>query len=145
MAPVVLGSKLARVKVMKFGGSCLQKREALLRMTAIVQAEARPCIVVLSALKEIGWDTVPPKAAMYLWTALPREAAGMKSLDFCERLIREQGVALTPGSGFGPEGEGYVRFSLIQPPAVLREAVGRVGTFLKTLKTAGAEIGRAHV
>lgn len=93
-----------------------------------------------AALKGIGWETTPPKAAMYLWTRLPREARGMKSLDFCEKLLLEHGVAITPGSGFGPAGEGFVRFSLIQPPAVLREAVARIGACLKTLKPAGAAV-----
>lgn len=93
-----------------------------------------------SALKGLGWETTPPKAAMYVWTRLPREAQSMTSLSFCERLLLEHGVAITPGSGFGPEGEGYVRFSLIQPPAVLREAVSRIGTYLKTLKPAGAAV-----
>lgn len=91
--------------------------------------------VLVAALKGLGWETTPPKAAMYLWTRLPREGRGMTSLEFCERLIREQGVVVSPGSGFGPEGEGFVRFSLIQPPAVLRESVARIGAYLKGLKS----------
>lgn len=96
-----------------------------------VYQERRDALV--AALKGLGWETTPPKAAMYLWTRLPREARHMSSVEFCERLIAEHGLVISPGTGFGPEGEGFVRFSLIQPPAVLREAVARVGLFLKSL------------
>lgn len=86
------------------------------------------------ALAEVGWKVSLPRAAMYVWTRLPEAARGMPSLQFAERLILEQGVVLSPGAGFGPEGEGFVRFSLIQPPERLREAAARIGAFLKSLK-----------
>ncbi|MFH1725957.1 MAG: aminotransferase class I/II-fold pyridoxal phosphate-dependent enzyme [Elusimicrobiota bacterium] len=89
-----------------------------------------------AALEEIGWKAPLPRASMYIWTRMPQAAGGMKSLEFAERLIREQGVVLSPGSAFGPEGEGYMRFSLIQTPDRLREAAGRIGRFLQTLKGA---------
>jgi LL-diaminopimelate aminotransferase len=89
------------------------------------------------ALKEVGWEVPVPKASMYIWTALPEAAKDMKSIEFSERLIREQGVVVSPGSGFGPEGEGYMRFSLIQPPKRLQEAAKRIGTFIQSLQKAG--------
>lgn len=118
--------------------AALEGSDEPIRKASAAYQERRDALC--AALKGLGWDAAPPKAAMYVWTRLPREARGMTSLAFCERLILEHGVAVTPGSGFGPEGEGYVRFSLIQPPAVLREAVARVGTYLKTLDTAGAAV-----
>lgn len=89
--------------------------------------------VLAEALAGVGWKVTVPKASMYIWTRLPKEAGGMPSLEFSERLIREQGVVVSPGTGFGPEGEGYVRFSLIHPPERLREAAKRIGAFLATL------------
>ncbi|MBI3299776.1 MAG: aminotransferase class I/II-fold pyridoxal phosphate-dependent enzyme [Elusimicrobia bacterium] len=102
----------------------------VVKASAVYQ-ERRDALV--AALKELGWEVTPPRAAMYLWTRLPRQARHMSSVEFCERLIAEQGLVISPGTGFGPEGEGFVRFSLIQPPAVLREAVARIGTYLKAL------------
>ncbi|MDE2291952.1 MAG: aminotransferase class I/II-fold pyridoxal phosphate-dependent enzyme [Elusimicrobia bacterium] len=112
--------------------AALEGPDEYVRKASAVYQERRDALV--KALAGVGWTAEPPKAAMYLWTALPREAAGLTSLEFCERLIREHGVVVSPGSGFGPAGEGFVRFSLIQPPAVLREAVERIGRYLKTLK-----------
>ena len=53
------------------------------------------------------------------------------SLAFSERLILEQGVVVSPGVGFGPAGEGYMRFSLIVPEDKLAEAARRIGKFLR--------------
>lgn len=90
--------------------------------------------VLASALAEVGWNVTIPKASMYIWTRLPEAAHNMPSLEFSERLLREHGVVVSPGTGFGPEGEGYVRFSLIHPPARLKEAAKRIGRFIVALK-----------
>ena len=68
---------------------------------------------------------------MYLWAKIPN---GRSSLQFSERLIREGGVVMSPGVGFGPHGEGFVRIALVAPEKQLREATGRVGKFLKTTR-----------
>ena len=86
---------------------------------------------LVGALAEIGWEVPTPRAAMYVWAPLPKGLGKMKSLEFVERLILEHGVVISPGVGFGPEGEGYVRFSLIAPEEQLREAARRIGEFLK--------------
>ena len=57
----------------------------------------------------------------------------MGSLEFAERLILEHGVVVTPGVGFGPHGEGFVRISLIAADEQLQEAARRIGRFLKKL------------
>ena len=111
--------------------AALEGPDSTVTKASAIYQERRDALV--AALKGIGWETKPPRAAMYLWTRLPREAAGMNATEFCEGLIKEEGVVIVPGSGFGPAGEGFVRFSLIQPPAVLREAVARIGKHLKTL------------
>jgi aspartate/methionine/tyrosine aminotransferase len=85
--------------------------------------------VFVAALGSIGWDVPLPAATMYIWAALPERWAG-SSMAFCQELVAATGVAASPGIGFGPSGEGYVRFALVHPPAVLKEAVDRMAKFL---------------
>lgn len=86
---------------------------------------------LLKALAAIGWNAPTPRAGMYVWTRLPEKARKKGSLAFCERLILEQGVVISPGVGFGPHGEGFVRFSLIAPEERLEEAARRIGEHLR--------------
>jgi aspartate/methionine/tyrosine aminotransferase len=86
--------------------------------------------VFVQALAEIGWQVPTPSATMYIWAKLPaRWATG--SIEFCQSLVAATGVAASPGVGFGAAGEGYIRFALVHPPAVLRTAVDRIDKFLK--------------
>jgi LL-diaminopimelate aminotransferase len=64
-------------------------------------------------LTSLGWKMQKPKGTMYLWTEIPEAYKSMGSLAFCEKLIRETGIAVSPGVGFGSEGEGFVRISLV--------------------------------
>jgi aspartate/methionine/tyrosine aminotransferase len=68
---------------------------------------------VCEGLKNLGWDVKLPKATMYVWAKLPPEFQKMGSLKFCEDLVKQTGVALSPGAGFGEAGEGFVRISLV--------------------------------
>ena len=88
---------------------------------------------LVKALAGIGWHVPVPRATMYIWARLPKQAGKMGSLEFCERLILEHGLVMTPGVGFGPHGEGYVRISLITTDDQLQEAAARIGKFLKKL------------
>ncbi len=72
---------------------------------------------------ELGWIVEKPKASMFIWTRLPQEFSHMTSFDFCKKMILEAGVVMTPGSSFGANGEGFVRFSLIRNEAETRKAV----------------------
>ncbi len=90
---------------------------------------------MVKALAAVGWAMPPSRATMYLWGALPPKARRMKSLKFVERLILKHGVVISPGVGFGPHGEGYVRISLIAPEAQLEQAAARIGAFLDGLKS----------
>ncbi len=85
--------------------------------------------VMIDALKAIGWQIDTPNSTMYLWAKLPERYAH-DSVHFCLELIKATGVALAPGKGFGKHGEGYVRFALVYPPEVLREAAVKIGEFL---------------
>jgi aspartate/methionine/tyrosine aminotransferase len=88
---------------------------------------------MLEAMRGIGWRAPKPNASMYIWAPLPgnsNAAGNMDSFAFCERLCLETGVALAPGRAFGRNGEGWVRLALVQEPARLEEAVGRIAQFL---------------
>jgi LL-diaminopimelate aminotransferase len=79
--------------------------------------------LVVATLREIGLDVDPPKATFYVWTPIP---AGMTSMDFATRLLDLAGVVVTPGTGYGSNGEGFVRLSLSVPDARLEEAMHRI-------------------
>jgi aspartate/methionine/tyrosine aminotransferase len=87
--------------------------------------------VFVQALNQIGWVVPTPPATMYVWAQLP-EPWQQDSIGFCKDLVAATGVAASPGAGFGPNGEGYVRFALVQDPATLRTAVDRIDSFLHT-------------
>lgn len=84
---------------------------------------------LVDALNEAGWNVLKPEATLYVWTKLPETWQG-NSLEFCQALVAKTGVALSPGSGFGKMGEGYVRFALVQEPTVLQDVVQRISEFL---------------
>ncbi|MDE2236925.1 MAG: aminotransferase class I/II-fold pyridoxal phosphate-dependent enzyme, partial [Elusimicrobia bacterium] len=102
-------------------------------VAAAAQAYQRRRDVLIKALAAIGWKVPVPRATMYLWARLPERAGKMGSLEFAERLILEHGLVMTPGVGFGPHGEGFVRISLIADDRELEQAAQRVGRFLKKL------------
>jgi len=81
---------------------------------------------VLEALQTAGIHAPSPKAGLYIWGNV---AGRCTSMEFCLRLLEETGVWLTPGSGFGEQGEGYFRLSLTAPDERLDEAVRRLAAF----------------
>ncbi|MEZ2239379.1 LL-diaminopimelate aminotransferase [Microcoleus sp.] len=83
----------------------------------------------VTALQDIGWEVPLPPATMYVWAKLP-EPWALDSVKFCTELVQSTGVAASPGAGFGKSGEGYVRFALVESPAILAEAVRRIADFL---------------
>jgi aspartate/methionine/tyrosine aminotransferase len=83
----------------------------------------------VSALHRIGWNVPTPHATMYIWAKLPSPWS-QNSIEFCTQLIKQTGVAASPGAGFGKSGEGYVRFALVHEPALLETAVERIAKFL---------------
>lgn len=72
-------------------------------------------------LADIGWELPNGKGTMFVWAKIP--GGRMDSMAFCMELMEKAGVIVTPGSSFGPHGEGYVRFALVLPPEKIREAV----------------------
>jgi LL-diaminopimelate aminotransferase len=78
---------------------------------------------VVSALRSVGWNPPSPKATLYVWMPTPR---GQSSVDFAADVLERTGVVITPGIGYGPSGEGYVRISLTTPDARIDEAMARI-------------------
>ena len=87
------------------------------------------------ALEAVGWPVRRPSMALYLWLELPPQARerSWSSEDFCAALLEATGVALTPGNGFGPGGEGWLRLALVHPVAELEAGAARIGAWLATL------------
>jgi LL-diaminopimelate aminotransferase len=84
---------------------------------------ARRRDLVVGTLNELGWSLAPPKGSIYVW--LPTRE-GMSSAEFAELLVERARVVVSPGSGYGPAGEGYARISLTVPDERLAEAMDRV-------------------
>ncbi len=70
--------------------------------------------VLCDGLNRIGWNVTPPRAGMFVWTEIPEPWKKMGSIDFAMKLLNEGGVAVSPGRGFGPEGEGYLRLAIVE-------------------------------
>jgi LL-diaminopimelate aminotransferase len=85
--------------------------------------------LLVDGLNKIGWKTELPKATFYVWTQIPEKFSEMTCFDFVKLLI-DLGVIITPGTGFGEYGEGFVRFALTQPEERIREALKRIETLL---------------
>jgi|SRR5581483_1874782 len=87
--------------------------------------------VLIEGLRDAGWPVEPPKGSMFVWAPIPQPLRAMGSLEFAKLLMREARVAVSPGIGFGPLGEGFVRFSLIENGNRLRQATEQIGTVLE--------------
>ena len=79
--------------------------------------------MVCDALAEIGVDVTRPKGTIYIWAPVPD---GHTSASFCELVLEESGVVVSPGGAYGPNGEGFFRISLTVPDERLAEAVERL-------------------
>lgn len=84
---------------------------------------ARRRDLVVSALDEIGVEVASPKGTIYVWAPVPE---GHTSTSFCELVLEEAAVVISPGSMYGPSGEGFFRITLTAPDARIEEAVERM-------------------
>jgi alanine-synthesizing transaminase len=85
-------------------------------------------------LDRIGWHIPRPRGTMFAWAPIPAAYAELGSVEFASLLVREAHVATSPGVGFGPGGEGFVRFALI-------ENEQRIGQAIRNLKRALPKLG----
>ena len=76
--------------------------------------------------QELGWHIDYPKASMFVWAKIPSQFSHFSSFDFCKKILLETGVAMSPGSSFGDNGEGFVRFSMIRNENEVDEAILRL-------------------
>jgi alanine-synthesizing transaminase len=79
--------------------------------------------VLIDGLHRIGWDVPRPRGTMFAWAPIPEPYRDLGSVEFASMLVRDAQVALSPGVGFGPGGEGYVRFALIENEQRTQQAI----------------------
>ncbi|MGA8025588.1 MAG: aminotransferase class I/II-fold pyridoxal phosphate-dependent enzyme [Bryobacteraceae bacterium] len=87
--------------------------------------------VLLEGLRRAGWQVTPPRGSMFVWAPIPEPFLEIGSLEFAKLMMSEAQVAVSPGIGFGPMGEGFVRFSLIENNHRVRQATRNIGYFLQ--------------
>ncbi|MGE5644538.1 MAG: aminotransferase class I/II-fold pyridoxal phosphate-dependent enzyme [Acidobacteriota bacterium] len=87
--------------------------------------------VLVDGLKRAGWPVAPPRGSMFLWAPIPEQFRALGALEFSKLLLEQALVAVSPGTGFGPLGEGFVRFSLVENEHRIRQATRAIGKVLK--------------
>src|SRR5256714_3582479 len=96
-------------------------RDDIPRATSAIYQRRRD--LVCDALAAIGVEVTPPRGTIYVWAPVPE---GHSSASYCELVLEESGVVLSPGGAYGPNGEGWFRISLTVPDERLTEAVERL-------------------
>ncbi len=103
--------------------------------TVAVYKERRDALIEgLGQDGEGCWKIEKPLATMFVWAPLPEKWKALGSLEFSKRLLKEAGVAVSPGVGFGEAGEGFVRFALVENKHRIRQAVRGIRRFLRESK-----------
>ncbi|MDQ2648588.1 MAG: aminotransferase class I/II-fold pyridoxal phosphate-dependent enzyme [Actinomycetota bacterium] len=102
--------------------------------TEVLEIYQRRRDTLCDGLERMGWDMPRPKGTMFAWAPIPEPYAEMGSVEFASMLVRDAQVALSPGVGFGPGGDGFVRFALI-------ENEQRIGQAMRNLKKALPKLG----
>ncbi|MBT3389660.1 MAG: aminotransferase class I/II-fold pyridoxal phosphate-dependent enzyme [Chloroflexi bacterium] len=97
----------------------------LAKRNAVYQARRD---VTMNALQSVGLQPHASKASLYIWCPIPE---GWRSMDFALHILNTAHVSVTPGTIFGPRGEGYFRLSLVQPEEVIEAAMQRMKNLLK--------------
>ena len=78
---------------------------------------------LVDGLARIGWDIPKPDGTMFVWAPIPEPYREMKSLEFASMIVKECEVAVSPGIGFGPGGDDFVRFALIENEQRIAQAI----------------------
>ncbi|HZT38087.1 MAG TPA: aminotransferase class I/II-fold pyridoxal phosphate-dependent enzyme [Bryobacteraceae bacterium] len=87
--------------------------------------------VLITGLERAGWHVEKPRGSMFVWAPVPEPFRDLGSLEFAKLMMEKALVAVSPGIGFGPMGEGYVRFGLIENEHRLRQATRNIKAMLK--------------
>jgi alanine-synthesizing transaminase len=88
---------------------------------------------LVDGLARCGWEIPRPRGTMFAWARIPEAYRELGSLEFALRLAREARVAVSPGDGFGPGGEGHVRFALVENEHRIRQAIRGIRASLEEL------------
>ena len=99
------------------------------KICAIYQKRAE---VLVNGLNRAGWPVEKPRGSMFLWASIPEKYRAIGSLEFAKLILEKAAVAVSPGIGFGPLGEGHVRFALVENEQRIRQATRSIGQFLKS-------------
>jgi alanine-synthesizing transaminase len=86
---------------------------------------------LIRELRQAGWVVEPPKGSMFVWAPVPEPFRHLGSLEFAKLLMQQAHVAVSPGIGFGPMGEGFVRFSLIEDEKRIHQAAENIANFFQ--------------
>jgi len=97
--------------------------------------------VLVDAMANAGWDISPPPATMFAWAPVPKAFESLGSMAFSKILLKEAGVAVSPGVGFGEYGEGYLRLGLVENEQRIRQAARGVKKVLARADEIIAEFG----
>ena len=88
--------------------------------------------VLVESFGRAGWDIPSPRASMFAWAPLPEPFQSLGSVEFSTLLVEKAEVAVSPGTGFGERGEGYVRIALVENEQRIRQAARNIRRFLET-------------
>ncbi len=129
-ADVIAACKKLRTQI-DFGMFLPIQKAAIAALTGPLDSVRAQCAeyqrrrdALCGGLRGIGWDVPDSHGSMFVWAPVP--AGYASSMDFCLQLIEKAGVICTPGSSFGPSGEGYVRFALTMPVQRIEQAVAAI-------------------
>ncbi|MCM2286030.1 MAG: aminotransferase class I/II-fold pyridoxal phosphate-dependent enzyme [Desulfobacula sp.] len=89
--------------------------------------------VLCSSLQRAGWDVQKPKAGMFVWVRIPEPYDKIGSMQFAVEMMNRANVAVSPGTGFSEEGEGYLRLALVEKEERLRQAVRQMKKAMESL------------
>jgi alanine-synthesizing transaminase len=87
--------------------------------------------VLIQGLCRAGWPVEPPRGSMFVWAPIPERHRSLGSLEFAKLMLQKALVAVSPGIGFGPHGEGFVRFALVENESRIRQATRSIKQFLR--------------
>ena len=88
--------------------------------------------VMIDSFSRAGWNVPAPSASMFAWSPIPEPFREMGSVEFSKLLVEKAEVAVSPGTGFGERGEGYVRIALVENEQRIRQAARNIKRFLET-------------
>lgn len=106
----------------------LREGDAVVREISDVYRKRRDALC--GGLTKAGWAITPPRATMFVWAPIPERFRAEGSMVFAKRLLDETDVAVSPGIGFGPSGDGFVRFALVENEQRIKQAVRSIRKML---------------